>query len=56
MRETHRRIAFVVYSPNRPYIRLRALKMLAENKYREDVVSGNLVDYIIKGMAVHFPA
>ncbi|KAJ6603585.1 P-loop containing nucleoside triphosphate hydrolase protein [Mycena vulgaris] len=38
--------AYVVYSDNVDYLRLRALKLLASKDYREDVISGDLGGWI----------
>ncbi|KAJ6603580.1 P-loop containing nucleoside triphosphate hydrolase protein [Mycena vulgaris] len=38
--------AYVVYSDNVHYLRLRALKLLASKEYREDVISGDLGGWI----------
>ncbi|KAJ6568016.1 P-loop containing nucleoside triphosphate hydrolase protein [Mycena vulgaris] len=38
--------AYVVYSDNAHYLRLRALKLLASKDYREDVTSGDLGGWI----------
>ncbi|KAF7357995.1 P-loop containing nucleoside triphosphate hydrolase protein [Mycena venus] len=38
---------FVMYASNLDYLRLRALKWLGSEEYRQDIVSGNLVDWIL---------
>ncbi|KAJ7753911.1 P-loop containing nucleoside triphosphate hydrolase protein [Mycena maculata] len=39
--------AYVTYSDNIHYLRLRALSMLAQDKYREDVISTGLLGWIM---------
>ena len=41
--------AYIVYSDNVHYLRMRALHDLSTEKYRHDIISGNLADYITKG-------
>jgi hypothetical protein len=43
-------IARVVEATNENYLRMRALKELADKKYRHDVISSNVVGYIINGV------
>ena len=41
---------FLVYSNNIHYLRMRALQKLSSETYRNDVVSGNVADYIMEGV------
>jgi hypothetical protein len=41
--------AYLVYSDNVHYLRMRALHELSTESYRHDVLSGNLAGYIMAG-------
>lgn len=41
--------AYVAYSKDEDYLDLRGLQALARTEYREDIVNGNLADYIVRG-------
>jgi hypothetical protein len=43
-------LVFLAYSNNRNYLRMRALYELSTEKYRRDVISGNVADYIMEGV------
>ncbi|KAJ7881141.1 P-loop containing nucleoside triphosphate hydrolase protein [Mycena olivaceomarginata] len=38
---------YVVYASNRDYLRARALRWLSGEEYREDIISGDIVDWIL---------
>lgn len=41
--------AYAVYVNNTHYIRMLSMKDLASEAYRQDIISGNFVDYILSG-------
>lgn len=42
-------LSYVAYSKDEDYLDLRGLQALARTEYREDIVNGNLADYIVRG-------
>lgn len=44
------------YDTNEDHIRLRALESLARDQYRQDIIGGNLTEWIIQGPSVLFEA
>lgn len=49
--DEHSLAAHIVQAYNRDFIRMQKLKELGEPKFRQDIISGNIVQYILKGMA-----
>jgi hypothetical protein len=42
-------VGFVMYASNVDYLRLRALNWLVSGEYHEDIISGNIADWILAG-------
>lgn len=45
--------AIVVRMTNLPYLRIRQLLTMAENQFKQDVISGNLSRYMVQGNGPH---